>query len=63
MSETLLRRPEVEKETSLSRSTIYRQMNAGTFPKAIRVGANSVRWRESEIEAWKQSRPKFLDPD
>jgi len=57
LSDPLLRRPEVERETGLSRATIYRQIEAGTFPRPQRIGRRAVAWRASSIEAWKQSRP------
>jgi prophage regulatory protein len=53
----LLRRPEVERETGLSRSTIYERMEAGTFPRPRRIGARAVAWPASEIEAWKAAQP------
>jgi len=53
----LLRRPEVEHETGLSCATIYRQIEAGTFPRPRRIGRRAVAWCASAIEAWKQSRP------
>ena len=53
----LLRRPEVERETGLSRSTIYERMEAGTFPRPLRVGPRAVRWPANEIEAWKAAQP------
>ncbi|WP_081856756.1 AlpA family transcriptional regulator [Sphingobium sp. DC-2] len=53
----LLSRPEVEAETRLSRSTIYRQIEAGQFPRPIRVGIRAVAWWESDIHQWKNSRP------
>ena len=56
-SRKLLRRPEVEKMTSLSRAGIYALMNAGDFPRTVRTGARSVAWRESEIETWISERP------
>ena len=49
----LMRRPEVERETGLSCSTIYRMMEEGTFPRPRRIGARAVAWTTSEIEAWK----------
>ena len=52
-----LRRPEVERETGLSRSTIYERMEAGTFPRPLRVGPRAVRWPANEIEAWKAAQP------
>ena len=52
-----LRRDEVERETGLSRPTIYRAMKRGTFPKQVRIGLQAVGWWASEIEEWKRQRP------
>ena len=49
---TLIRRPQVETRTGKSRSTIYADIQAGTFPAPVRIGARSVAWIESEIDAW-----------
>ena len=53
----LLRRPEVERETGLSRSSIYALMEAGTFPRPRRIGLRAVAWASAEIEAWKSEQP------
>lgn len=53
----LLRRTEVEQLTCLSCSTIYRQIELGDFPRPVRVGVRAVAWWESEVEAWRKSRP------
>ena len=51
-----LRRRDVENCTGLSRSTIYKKMGEGTFPRpAAQVGTRGVRWLEREITAWMQS--------
>ncbi len=57
-SPKILRRPAVEATTGLSRSTIYQHMQAGTFPKPIRLGAKlgAVGWLESEVVAWIKAR-------
>ena len=52
----LLRRGAVEKLTGLSRATIYVRMAEGEFPRPIRIGAQAVAWKESDIEAWIESR-------
>lgn len=57
----LLRRPDVERETGLSRTSIYRQMDEGSFPRPLRIGRRAVAWRASQIDAWKSSRP-VTDP-
>ena len=57
MHDRLLRRCEVEAITGMSRSSIYRLMQNGEFPRPVRVGPVAVRWRESDIKAWLDSRP------
>lgn len=52
----LCRRPVVEKRTGLSRSTLYRRMQLGTFPKPVNIGGERVAWLESEIEAINKAR-------
>ena len=54
----LLRRFEVEMATGLSRATIYELMRSGEFPVPLRVGSRAVRWPESEIATWLQTRPR-----
>ncbi|EHC9866027.1 MULTISPECIES: AlpA family transcriptional regulator [Vibrio harveyi group] len=43
---------EVMHKTALSRSSVYRKMDEGKFPKSISNGDRSVVWKESEIEEW-----------
>jgi prophage regulatory protein len=50
--ERILRLADVKGRTGLSRSTIYLNINQGTFPKHISLGARCVGWLESEIDAW-----------
>ncbi len=57
MQDRLLRRRNVEEVTGLSRSSIYRLMQEGEFPRPVKVGLAAVRWRESDITAWLESRP------
>lgn len=52
----ILRRPEVEHRTGLSRSTIYAMMAEGAFPKPIRLGKRAVGWSEGAIAEWLLSR-------
>lgn len=51
-ADRFLRLPAVEQLVGIKRSTIYRQVAAAVFPKPIRLGPNTVAWRESEIHAW-----------
>ncbi len=56
MSEILLRRREVEARTALARSTIYDWMKRGDFPKPVALGSRKVAWRESDVNAWLETR-------
>ena len=57
MKDRLLRRRQVEEITSISRSSIYRLMQKGEFPRPVKIGPAAVRWRASDLTAWLESRP------
>jgi predicted DNA-binding transcriptional regulator AlpA len=59
----IMRRAEVERETGLSRSTIYGRIKAGTFPPPVRLGARSVGWRSADIEAFLASPADYKTPN
>ncbi|EBA01756.1 helix-turn-helix transcriptional regulator [Marinobacter sp. ELB17] len=48
----VLRLKDVIEKTGLARSTIYKYVDAGTFPKPIPLGGRSVGWLDSEIHDW-----------
>ncbi len=49
---TLLRRNQVEAMTGLARSTIYKLIKAGSFPKPIQLTDRAVAWPSNLIESW-----------
>lgn len=49
---TLLRLAAVKARTGLSRTTIYRRMDAGTFPRSIQISLGLVGWYEADIDGW-----------
>ncbi|MFN3944045.1 MAG: helix-turn-helix transcriptional regulator [Allosphingosinicella sp.] len=51
----ILRIRTVLERTGLSRSTLYRRIEQGSFPKQIRISERCVGWRESAVEAWMRS--------
>nr|WP_166175699.1 AlpA family phage regulatory protein [Altererythrobacter segetis] len=51
-TDPLLRIADVRKLTRRSTSRIYADMNAGLFPRPIRIGTRAVAWRESDLIAW-----------
>ena len=52
----ILRRPLVESTTGLGRSTIYKKVKEGTFPKPVPISGGAVGWLASEIEEWLAAR-------
>jgi len=56
MGYNILRLPEVKARIGLSRSTIYKRVAEGTFPKAVCLGGRAVGWIEAEIQAWLKDR-------
>ena len=52
MSNSILRLPQVQSRTGLSRSTIYAFISQGRFPKPIALGTRSVGWVASSIDSW-----------
>lgn len=54
----ILKRPQVEALTGLSRTTIYEEIKAERFPQQIKLGPRSVGWLESEVMDWITERVK-----
>jgi prophage regulatory protein len=57
--ERILRLEDVKERTGLSRSTIYLNVNKGTFPSPINLGARCIGWLESELDAWIAARTQI----
>lgn len=51
-ADRIIRFPECQKLTTLSRATIYRKMKKRTFPSHRKLGLSCVGWRLSEIDGW-----------
>ncbi|MEO8417164.1 MAG: AlpA family transcriptional regulator [Methylophilaceae bacterium] len=47
---------QVTAHVGLSKATIYKMIKAGQFPAQKQLGARSVGWLESDIQAWIDSR-------
>ena len=61
-SNRFLRLNAVLDKTGLSRSTLYRKIEEGSFPKQITIGARCVAWLQSDIEEWMRD-PMFYSAD
>ena len=48
----IIRLKEVTYSTGLARSTIYKYIGEGTFPKSVSLGDRSVGWIDSEVQEW-----------
>jgi prophage regulatory protein len=53
----LIRLPEVKLRTGLARSSIYRMMEDGGFPRPRKLGPRAVAWLVNDIDQWINSRP------
>ena len=53
--ERILRINAVLDRTGLTRSTLYRKIAAGTFPRQVKLSARCAGWRESAVNAWLQN--------
>ena len=61
-----IRLPEVLSRTGYGRTTIYRKMEDGSFPRSVKLGgppkdpeafdSRAVAWIEDEVEQWIESR-------
>lgn len=53
---SIIKLSEVIARTGLSRSSIYRRINEGSFPRPISLGGKAVGWIEAEVQQWIQDR-------
>lgn len=49
---TLFRLREVCRRTGKSRSSIYRDIAAGTFPAPVKLGERASAWDSREVDTW-----------
>lgn len=47
--------------TGLARSTVYKFMADGQFPKPVKLGSKMVAWVESEVQEWIKQRMSERD--
>ena len=52
----LLRLPQTLAKTGLTRTALYAAVNAGTFPKPVRIGLKAIAWPDHELDAWIEGR-------
>ena len=42
----------VQSAVSLSKTELYRRIDAGTFPKPVRLGPQRIAFLEKDVENW-----------
>ncbi len=53
----LLRQREVLAILRVSRPTLWEWRSKGLFPAPIKLGPNTIAWREADVRAWLAKRP------
>jgi len=48
----IIRLREVMATTGLARSTVYKYISEGAFPKPVSLGERCVGWVEEEVQDW-----------
>jgi len=48
----------VKLKTGLSRTTLYKYIKLGLFPRQRQLGPGRIAWRASEVRQWIESRPE-----
>jgi prophage regulatory protein len=53
----LLTLKQLRSDLTISRTTIWRAVRAGTFPQPLQLTPTRIAWRQSDVLAWIASRP------
>lgn len=56
----ILRQKAVETLTGRSRSSIWRDVRTGSFPKPVRIGQRAIGWFADEIDAYIAALPRAI---
>ena len=57
----LMRLDETCEMAGIKKTTAYKMMSEGAFPKPVNIGERAVRWVSTEIEAWIRDRVEERD--
>lgn len=57
----IIRLKDVIDSTGLGRSTVYKYISEGTFPRPVSLGDRCVGWVEGEVRDWILARIKERD--
>jgi prophage regulatory protein len=58
----ILRFAELSRKVGLGRTAVYAEIDAGKFPRPVKLTERATGWRESEVDAWiaarEQTKPR-----
>ena len=61
LSDSILRVQQVMAACGKSRSSIYKDMQRGLFPRQVKLTARAAGWSRNEIDAWLLQRKQARD--
>jgi prophage regulatory protein len=61
LSDSILRVQQVMAACGKSRSSIYKDMQKGLFPRQVKITARAAGWSRNEIDAWLAQRKQARD--
>jgi prophage regulatory protein len=56
--DNIIRIADVLARTGLSRVSVWRLVRLSQFPPPIELSTNAIGWLESDVAAWRESRPR-----
>ena len=56
----VIRIREVSRRIGLSRTTLWRLTQNGSFPAPLRLSENSIGWLEAEVDHWISTRARAI---
>lgn len=56
MQDQILRLPQVQQVTGLSKSSIYAFVKEGMFPHPVQLSARAVGWSSAAVQEWIRAR-------
>ena len=52
----IIRKAQVLELVGMKSTWLHERVKAGEFPRPVRLGERAVGWRQSDVEAWLESR-------
>jgi prophage regulatory protein len=59
----IMRMTDVCSELGVSRASVYRLLQSGSFPKPLKLGKRAIGWERDHIQQWVKSRSAALQTE